>query len=849
MQSMAHCFEKREDRLVQKGKIKIIALIGAFLLTILIVGLVNRHSNKDTTDDMAEASLPVVSLYYEDKQINELYGHTSQMDAIYMRDSITPLKKNRILPIHAKTYGEEIDGISYEIRSMDTKRLVAEAEVSDYSVKEEELQADVKVQNIIEEGKEYLFILKLEQGSKEIYYYTRIIQPVDSYVEESLDFVMDFHDTSMNRETGGTLATYLEPDASGDNTSLHKVTIHSSLKQLTWADFKFHQVAEPIPSIKEINSTCNVITLKYLVAAEGDETEYYNVEEYYRVRYTSTRTYLLDYERTMNRIFTGDDNSVYDRYIQLGIRSKDVNYASNENGTIAAFVQEGDLWSYDQNTGQMAKVFSFRSDGEEIDSRENYDQHDIRIVNVDEGGSIDFLVYGYMNRGLHEGKTGISVCRYDAVTNTVEEELFVPVRTSYQVMKEDLGELAYQNNQKQFFLIAGGILYQIDPDSLEVTEKMKNLQGGDYAVSQSGRYIAYADSEKEGILYLEDLETGSTHEIGAGAEEEIRALGFIGEDFIYGLARKNDMAKDAAGNQVIPMYQVQILATDENYKVVKTYEKTGYFVSLVRIDGNTIYLGRMRYEDGTYKETAEDTIVNSEDGESVQMEIHTAAEEGRQVQIQIQLPKEAEESKLKRLTSKEIVHEKPKEVKLDITNKGKYYAYGAGKVVLGSENPAEAIRAADEKMGVVVGEKQQYIWKRAKKTSRESLIEAGTQANGNSSLEKSLNLILTREGLSLDAGALLAGGESTKQILEETLKECEVLDLSGCSLEQTLYYISNGTPVLAMENGSDAVLLCGYDASGVYIYEPSTGNVRKQGLEEANGLFEGAGNIFYAYLK
>ena len=46
-------FEEREDRLLKKGKIKIIALIGAFVLTVLIVGLINRHSSNDTTDNMA----------------------------------------------------------------------------------------------------------------------------------------------------------------------------------------------------------------------------------------------------------------------------------------------------------------------------------------------------------------------------------------------------------------------------------------------------------------------------------------------------------------------------------------------------------------------------------------------------------------------------------------------------------------------------------------------------------------------------------------------------------------------------------------------------------------------------
>lgn len=835
---------------MQKRKIKIIALVGAFLLTILIVGLVNRHSNKDTTDNMAQATLPVVSFYYGNQQVNELHGHTIQMDAVYMRDSITPLEKNRILPVCVNTYGKDIDRIAYEIRSLDTKRLVAEAEVKDYTVEEEKLKADIKIQNIIQEGEEYLMILKLEQGSKEIYYYTRLIQPVDSYVEESLEFAMDFHDTSMNKEAAGKLATYLEPDASADNNNLNLVTIHSSLKQLTWGDFKYQQVSEPIPSLKEISRDCNVITLRYNVASEGEgDTEYYNVEEYYRVRYTSARPYLLNYERTMNRIFTGDKDSVYDKYIQLGIRSKNVDYVSNENGSVVGFVQEGELWSYNGNSNQMTRVFSFRSDNQEPKVRENYDQHEVRIVSVDESGNMDFLVYGYMNRGTHEGRTGISVCRYDAMTNTVEEQLFVPVTMSYQVMKEDLGELAYQNNQKQFFLVAGGTLYQIDPDSLEVTEKKKGLERESYAVSESGRFFAYQEEEQDGVLHLEDLETGESHEVKAQAGEEIRILGFIGEDLVCGAVRESDVTQYAAREGVLPMYQVEIVSPEENCKVVKTYEKGGYYISDVRIEGNTIYLDRLQREGDGYREASGDTIVNSEAGQKSGMDIHTTSTEGKQTQIQIELPKVPKDEKFRQLTTKEIVHEEPKEVGLELKNQGQYYAYAAGKVVLGSSDPAEVIRAADGRMGVVTGEKQQYVWKRTKKSQQESLIAGGTQAEGSSSLERCLNLMLNKEGLSLDTGTLLNNGASARQILEEALKECEVLELSGCTLQQVLYYVSCGTPVLAMENGSEAVLITGYDASTVLIYEPSTGNVGRQNLDEAAAQFQSAGNIFCAYLK
>lgn len=823
---------------MQKGKIKIIALVGAFLLTVMIVGLVNRHSNKDTTAQMEEASLPVVSVYYDNRQINQLYGHTEEMNELYMRDSITPLKKNRILPISIASYGEKIDGISYEIRSMDAKRLVAESEVSDYSKKDDTIEADIKVQNIVEAGREYLFILKLKQDEKEIYYYTRITQPVDSYVEESLEFVMSFHDASMNKETGGTLATYLEPDASADNTSLQKVTIHSSLKQLTWADFKCHQVKEPIPSIKEIDSMSNVITLKYVVAAEDENknTGYYNVEEYYRVRYTKERTYLLNYERTMNRIFMGEKENISEKSIQLGIRSKDVNYKANENGIIAAFVQEGDLWSYNRNTNEMAKVYSFRSDGEEIEDRENYDQHDIRIVNVDEGGSIEFLVFGYMNRGVHEGKTGISVCRYDALTNTVEESLFLPVGISYQVMKEELGELAYQNNEKQFFLISGSTLYQIDTETLEVSEKMKELKKGAYAVSQSGRYLAY---QKDGVLLIEDLESGSAHKVEESGG--VRALGFIGEDFIYGKTRTE--------NSSDPMYQVQILSPEEGYQVVKTYQKDGYYISDVRVEGSTIYLSRVQEEGGSYKKAPEDTIVNSEEEESVEMELKTSYEKGNQTQVQIELAEAPKEEAFKRLTSKEIVHKDSKEVGIELSCKGKYYAYSGGKVILGTEKVSKAIKTADAQMGVVIGQEQQYIWKRSKKAARESLIAAGTKAEGTGSIEQCLSALLKREDMNLDVGTLLSQGETPKQILKEAMQEYEVVDISGCSVEQTLYYISEGSPVFAMTDANQAVLITGYDASGVSIYESSSGNVSRKSLEEAEKIFSAGGNVFYSYLK
>ena len=82
------------------------------------------------------------------------------------------------------------------------------------------------------------------------------------------------------------------------------------------------------------------------------------------------------------------------------------------------------------------QIFSFR-DGD-LDERENLQEHGIKIVRVEESGDIDFVVYGYMNRDVHEGEVGIAVYHYGAELNQVEEELFIPMKSSYEYLKEDM---------------------------------------------------------------------------------------------------------------------------------------------------------------------------------------------------------------------------------------------------------------------------------------------------------------------------------------------------------------------------------------------------------------------------
>lgn len=839
---------------MRKGTIKAVVLIIIFIAAVLIFGKLTNHNNEDMTTEMEEAKLPVISLYQNDTEMNRLHGYVNEMNAAYMRDTITPIQKDRLLPIVIQTYETPVDAISYEIRSLDASRLIANAEVASYKEEQGKIHAELEIQNLLEKGTEYLLILRLESGSQSICYYTRIIEQ-ESHVEECIDFVLDFHDKTFNKETTGSLATYMEK-TTGDNSTLHYVSLNSSLKQLGWADFEGERLAKPIPSVKEITDTYNVIVLDYVVTRVGDngESEYYNVEEYYRVRYTTNRIYLLNFERVMEQIFRGESCQPYEQYLPLGIRSSEVEYRTNESATAVAFVQEGELWSYHMQANTLAKVFSFRG-YEGIDERENYGEHDIKIAGVDETGSVDYLVYGYMNRGVHEGEVGLAVYHYDSVSNTNEEQVFIASDKSYQMLKAELGQLMYVNEAGELFLMMNGTVYGVELGTRNVREVVNNLQEGAYAVSNSGRYIAWCEAKKGmggSVIRVMDLSDMVTTEISAENGTLVKPLGFMEEDFVYGIARESDIFADAVGSVAFPMYQVKIVdVTQEALTELKIYEKTGYYVDGVQIEGSAMYLERMRKSGTDYVPAEGDMIMNRESEAGGAAEIATAVSEEKQTEVLLKFQEVLNEKTPKLLTPKETILLEERVASLPQKgDAGNYYVYVKGEIVASTENVAEAVKLANETMGVVIDSDQRYIWKRARKTAQPRLsdIAASTEDASAGSIAQCMNVMLQKEGLNMNVQALLESGETPKSVLRNTLKERTVLDLTGCSTDEILYYVSLGTPVFAMTGNDSAVLVVGYDSTGVLLYEPGTDATVRKTLAEADALFANAGNVFFTYL-
>ncbi len=820
-----------------------IILVVVFIGGICAFERLMNHETQDLTADMAEATLPVLYLMEDEERVNELHGYTTEMDASSVRDTITPVESGGTLTISIDSYGSRVSAVSYEVRSLDTTRLIQESEAENLSAEDDLASAELPIQNLLTEGEEYLLVIEVTTDGDPCWFYTRIIQEDDSYISECISFVKEFHEITMDKERQSELSGYMEPDSSADNTTLQTVTINNSLSQACWGELEVAEVTEPAVSIKELNDSYNVILLTYIMSSTDDsgDTEYYNVEEYYRVRQGTQKMYLLSFERTVEEIFLGESGQIDGDTLILGIRSSDVDFIANETGTVVCFVQQGELWSYNTDNNSLTQVYSFRTLGEEMDVRENYDEHDIRIIRASESGSVDFIVYGYMNRGEHEGQVGISVCHYDSSTNTVEEQLFIPSADSYQIMKEEIGQEMYISDSGNFYFVMSGQVHCVDLETLEDSIFISSLTDDNYETSEDGRYLAWTegDAAEAETLHLTDLETGRTCDIDAEEGYVICPLGFMDTDCIYGLALKENVSEESG---VFAMSTVIIVdAAEESPEALKTYDADGAYVTDVTIEDGNIYLSRVVLNGSVWVETESDTIYNRDMQEEDSVYVSELTSDTKQKEVTLQLSQEASGT-LSLLTPKQILSEES--VTLELSDQGEgslYYVYAKGKVLLGTDSIAEAISSADDNRGVVVGADQNYLWKRAKASSQSLTVSAG---EGNSSQAKAISILLKRVGATADADALLVEGSSVYEILSGAVSGGAAYTLTGCTLEQTLYFVSIGNPVYAVLDGV-AVLIIGYTDSSVTIYDPLDDSSSTESLTSATEEFAESGNIYY----
>ena len=635
------------------------------------------------------------------------------------------------------------------------------------------------------------------------------------------------------------------------------MNIHSSFRQITWGDLTVEKMTEPQLSITELFPQTARITISYYVNVLTETGERRcRVDEYYRLRYGIQRIYLLNYERIMTEVFEMDLAAFNNNKIDLGIRNANVEIAESEDGGAFAFVSANRLFCYNSNNNRFSQLFAFYTKDHE-DERTFYNQNDIRVLSVDEAGNVQFAVYGYMNRGTHEGKMGVAVYLFNGVLNTIEEEAFVPYNRSFATLENDVEKLMYLNSNEELFVYLGGSIFCINLNDNSYTVVAKDLAQGSFKVSESGRIVVWPegeDSDRSQNLNVMNLNTKVISTIDAGVGHYIRPLGFMEEDLIYGLVNQSDLFVDNAGSLVTPMFCINICSEPDN-KISMQYQKDDIYIMNVILSDNQITMERARKTpEGVYVVTSADQIMSNTSELRHENTIDVAATKTLEKIVQIAAKSNIATRSLKFMTPKEVMYEGGHEVNLEYPESmhENYYVYGSGGILGVYAKESEAVNIAEQESGTVLNGYGDYVWIKANRNVSNQImkITATMQDENNSSLAVCLDTMLLAEGISRNSQYLLDQGATALSVLQDNMPEdCEILDLSGCSLDAVLYYVNRDIPVMAILNDRSAVIIIGFNELNTVIMDPATGTIYKKGINDSTDWFNSNGNQFITYIN
>lgn len=820
-----------------------------FLIAVIVFSFLTNQGNADMTADMGGATLPRIQIVSGEYEINPLVGYVSEMNVGKMRSTITPVDFQSGITLRIEEGVLPIKALTYEVCSSDGKEIL-------YKEKKKEIgeEPSLTFPGLELADREVILKLTLHTEKQDIYYYTRICTKEGTDSDACLAFAERFHNMTFGKENTESIAAYLENGTEDDETeNLQKVTIHSDAEHLTWGELRPQIKGEVSRSIKEISGNYMTIVYDYEVecAGEQDETEVYQIREYLKVRYAEGTEYLLDYERTMEQELDASGNVLDNNGILLGIAKEELPYMANEAGTIVSFVQAGELWNYNQSQDALSLVFSF-ADSEGYDIRNLCKEHEIQIVSVNEQGDTTFKVIGYMNRGEHEGEVGTAIYFFDIEKNFVEEKAFIPDNISSEILLKEQEQLVYYNEQQEvLYAMKEGTLYKVDLEKGKKEALVENLEKDQYVSSKDGRLLAYqtvSSLENAEEVKVLDFVTGKERTVTCSSGEFIRPLGFISEDFVYGIGRKEDAGAFVTGEHVCPMYKLEIRDTDN--EVVKIYQADQVYVTGVTVEEKMLILDRVVKNESVYTAVAKDYITSNEEVEKSNISVETYTSDEKERQVRIKYESGISDKKPKLLKPKQVLFENPVLIPFEEEGEAEvFYTYGKGKLLGIYASAADAIRQANENQGLVVSESQKYVWERGNRSLVYDIagVDLSPYQEGNT-LAAALNRLFAYEGKTVDAAGEMAAGKKPIEILQEQFLG-NVLDLHGCSPEELCYILGKGTPIIAMTDLNNAVLLIGYNDSMITYVKADTGEKVSVPYEELEALTVASGNTYLGYLK
>lgn len=842
-----------EMRKYMKHLYKFVILLIIFLGALFFFGkgIPSISIATTTATSIQDSTFPTMYLQLGDYTVNTLHGYSSELSSSDVRESITPLDTTKTFIAKIDENDCVIKKLSYDLRDISNSKSIESGDITAFDKEGSLKTAKIRLKEGMDTSTEYgMKITLITNYSKKIHFYTRIkYYEQDFYLKQKLEFVSKFHDATFDKGQSLDLSQYLEANAGSDD-SFADVDIHSSQKMVTWGKLKPKIISDVVPTIKELNVETAAIQQTYFVTANpGTGTETYQIKEFYRVRYTSNRIYLLYFRRTMEAMFDPSLISVNKSELKVGISSKtDFDLTSSEDNKNVAFVRNGALWLYNMNTNKINEVFTFQPYNNKR-LLDNFDQHDIRILNVDNDGNVSFVVYGYMNCGDYEGRVGILLYDYLAESNQITERVYIPLTTTYEQLKEDFGDFCYVNNKNIFYFSINDIVYAYNISSKRHDILTENATADNFLMLEAAHCFVWSDASANGNaskLTILDLNSSKELTIKAPKNQSLVTLGTIDSNVVYGFVKNADIYESTTGDTVRPAYK--LIISDCSGNVLREYQNKNTYVTSAGVDGNVIRLKRVKKTRGTWKKTSDDSIMNQKNTAAQAVSLSTRVTDKALTEKYISLPAgyimnslpEVQETLSVMITEDTTLHLDESQT----MKSTKYYVYAYGGITSSLTDPAKAIQLADEQMGVVMDSHSHIVWERGGKFISKELSSISYPSNNISSTKSCVQMLLQAAQVTTSVSDL-----KEKSIMKMLRAHLDTpVNLTGCTVDQILYFVSNEKPVIGMLDNSHAVLITAYTSSTVTWMDPATHSKRTVALTTAEKMFKNAGSLFFSYI-
>lgn len=804
-----------------------------------------------TATSLQDSTFPIVYLEDDKYIINTLHGYSSELNSGEVRESITPLDTKKTFTVKIDENESKIKKLDYALRDIANNKIIEEGSITALDTQDSYKVSQIKLKEALETSTEYGMQITLTTNySKKIHFYTRIkYYENDFFLSEKMDFVSNFHDACFDNGETMDITKYLEANTNDDST-FADVDIHSNYKLITWDKLKPKKLTTPVPTIKEINiETAAIQQIYYVSATTASGKETFQVKEFYRVRYSSGQLYLLYFRRTMEAMFDPNLISVNKSEFKIGISNvDDLEINSSDSNNKVAFVRNGSLWYYDMKSNKLCQVFTFEKDSKDY-LRDCYDQHDIKILKVDDDGNMSFVVYGYMNCGDYEGRIGLLLYDYSTKDNRITERVYLPITTTYEQLKEDLGDYCYVNDKNIFYFSLNDIVYAYNISSKRYEILTENASDDHFLMLKNAHCFVWSNASDTGEankITILDLNTSEELTVSCEEDQSIVVLGTIDANIVYGYVKNSDIHESTTGDIIRPAYKLVI--SDCQGNILREYSNKNKYVTGATVDENVIRLKRIKKVSGQWKNASDDSIMNQKNTSVDSISLTTRVTDTALTEKYISLPagyvmpKQPDILSTKSVMVTENTTARLSESEIKTR---KYYVYAYGGITSSMTDPAEAIQLADEQMGVVMDNASHLVWERGGKFISKELSGISYPDDTSNTIKASTQMLLQAAQITTSVSQLK--GNTIMKMLRAYLDT--PVNLTGCTVDEVLYFVSNERPVIAMLNDNHAVLLTKYTSSTVTWMDPATRKTTEVSLEKAEQTFQDAGYIFVSYIS